>query len=507
NASDASHLDHVIVENGRATGADPLNKGGGIYIENTSPTISNSTIRNNEAKQSGGGLYLTGSNAIITGNTIVDNLAGYGSVSGGGISLYNNSNAEITNNVIRGNRVSASGGFSIGNGIGGAIIAHSSSPTLRRNLIVDNRIEGSNSNHYGGAVYLYYADAILANNTIIGNSAGTSAGSQITYAGGAIFEYQSHPVLANNILWNNTPDELHGSSLGLPGSFTIAYSDLAGGQAGIVTNGNTTVNWLEGNLDADPLFANPAAGDYTLQPGSPAIDAGTADFLWNGQVVVSLTPDQYNGAAPDMGAFEAEGSAPPVNHPPVAAASANPATGSAPLDVQFSSQGSSDPDGTIVAFTWDFGDGSPASGEANPVHTYLAAGTYQATLTVTDESGATGTDSVTIAASGGSENRLHVASQEVERKSRRGRWYATDKVLVVDQNGAKVANATVTARFFGPTEGQRSQPTTGDGKAFLATSWTTDPQGIWCFEVLNITADGYIYDPAANVVTIQCEAQ
>lgn len=54
---------------------------------------------------------------------------------------------------------------------------------------------------------------------------------------------------------------------------------------------------------------------------------------------------------------------------------------------------STDSDGTIVAYDWDFGDGSPHSSAANNSHTYVAAGTYQVTLTVTDNNG--GTDSVT----------------------------------------------------------------------------------------------------------------
>lgn len=52
--------------------------------------------------------------------------------------------------------------------------------------------------------------------------------------------------------------------------------------------------------------------------------------------------------------------------------------------------GSSDPDGTIMSYVWDFDDGSTGSG-ATMNHTYVAAGTYQAILTVTDNDGATAT--------------------------------------------------------------------------------------------------------------------
>src|SRR5439155_21451786 len=45
---------------------------------------------------------------------------------------------------------------------------------------------------------------------------------------------------------------------------------------------------------------------------------------------------------------------------------------------------SSDPDGTIVKYTWTFGDGSEGSGVA-PAHTYSKVGTYEVTLTVEDD--------------------------------------------------------------------------------------------------------------------------
>jgi hypothetical protein len=40
---------------------------------------------------------------------------------------------------------------------------------------------------------------------------------------------------------------------------------------------------------------------------SPCIDAGTAYYEWNGEVIINLSPDEYYGDAPDMGAFEWEG--------------------------------------------------------------------------------------------------------------------------------------------------------------------------------------------------------
>jgi PKD repeat protein len=64
--------------------------------------------------------------------------------------------------------------------------------------------------------------------------------------------------------------------------------------------------------------------------------------------------------------------------------------------VSFDGSGSSDPDGSIASYSWDFGDGSPAGSGATPEHTYTTEGTYDVTLTVTDNLGRTGTKTVEV---------------------------------------------------------------------------------------------------------------
>jgi PKD repeat protein len=86
-----------------------------------------------------------------------------------------------------------------------------------------------------------------------------------------------------------------------------------------------------------------------------------------------------------------------TNQPPTARISASPTSGGAPLAVAFSGSGSSDPDGTIVSYAWNFGDGTTGTG-ATTNHTYSAAGTFTAVLTVTDNGNATSTASTTIVA-------------------------------------------------------------------------------------------------------------
>ncbi len=86
----------------------------------------------------------------------------------------------------------------------------------------------------------------------------------------------------------------------------------------------------------------------------------------------------------------------PGNKPPVAVAKATPTSGDAPLTVNLDGSGSSDPDGTIAAYSWDFGDNTTGSG-AKVTHVYSTAGNYTAVLTVTDDGGAKGTANVAIA--------------------------------------------------------------------------------------------------------------
>ncbi len=72
------------------------------------------------------------------------------------------------------------------------------------------------------------------------------------------------------------------------------------------------------------------------------------------------------------------------NEPPVARIAVHPASGSAPLSVVLDGTGSSDSDGTIESWTWDFGDGAGGVGSIVS-HRYTQPGTYVATLTVSDD--------------------------------------------------------------------------------------------------------------------------
>ena len=85
--------------------------------------------------------------------------------------------------------------------------------------------------------------------------------------------------------------------------------------------------------------------------------------------------------------------------PPTAAFTAGPASGNAPLTVSFDASSSTDADGSIASYAWDFGDGTSGNG-GMASHTYTATGIFTATLTVTDNNGNTAAASLAISVNG-----------------------------------------------------------------------------------------------------------
>lgn len=85
-----------------------------------------------------------------------------------------------------------------------------------------------------------------------------------------------------------------------------------------------------------------------------------------------------------------------INTPPVALSKLDKTTGVVPLSVKMSGSGSTDLDGMIARYDWDFGDGTRATG-INVEHTYSTTGNSIITLTVTDTMGATGVVTTSVA--------------------------------------------------------------------------------------------------------------
>ncbi len=118
-------------------------------------------------------------------------------------------------------------------------------------------------------------------------------------------------------------------------------------------------------------------------------DPGAVTFATPGTYVVTLTVSDARGGVDPTPATRTV-TVLAINHPPVAVLAMLPATGNAPLATFADATGSSDRDGMIASYAFDFGDGTIISDSAAPlqVHTY-AAGNWIAHLTVSDLAGAT----------------------------------------------------------------------------------------------------------------------
>ena len=256
---------------------------GGIGIVWSNVILKNVEIYENSAHSKGGGISVGGSTLILKNVVIKDNYTWF---EGGGMSIGSDTDMRNCSNVIVTNNRSDLWGGGI------AMDAHSDSAVYLANVVVANNSAGNG----GGGIYFGNQRPVLNNVTIINN--------HCPNRGGGIFGrngpgFSLRPILINCIVWNNDSTQIEIQN----GDITISNSDIQGGINGIILD-NSTLNWLDGNIDADPLFVDTTNGDYTLTQNSPCIDAGTAFLEWDGQVWLNLPDTTYYGAAPDMGAFE-----------------------------------------------------------------------------------------------------------------------------------------------------------------------------------------------------------
>ncbi|MEX0275483.1 MAG: malectin domain-containing carbohydrate-binding protein, partial [Flavobacteriaceae bacterium] len=119
-----------------------------------------------------------------------------------------------------------------------------------------------------------------------------------------------------------------------------------------------------------------------------ALTQGSIPFVNSGQAADFGNPP--NGSGTDWVIFLR--SVPGT--PPTALAEADVLSGDAPLDVSFTGSNSTD-DVLVTDYFWDFGDGNTST-DADPLHTFTLAGSYDVTLTVSDAMGLTDTDTITI---------------------------------------------------------------------------------------------------------------
>ncbi len=236
--------------------------GGGIYCEASSPTISDTAITNNSTLWYGGGICAYyNSSPLITNCEISNNTADLG----GGIYCLDNSSYTLVDSKITGNTAFT---------LGGGLRINWSSPNITNTIITNN------TSFSGGAVAAYASSPAFLNCTIADNSA--------TDDGGGIYNDSSDLTITNCILWGDTAaGSTNEVSLLWDGTVDLTYSDIDGG-------------WTAtGNINADPLFVG--GGDYHLSAGSPCIDTGTASGAPSDDIDGDSRP---NGNGIDMGADE-----------------------------------------------------------------------------------------------------------------------------------------------------------------------------------------------------------
>jgi PKD repeat protein len=269
-----------------------------------------------------------------------------------------------------------------------------------------------------------------------------------------------------------------------------------------------TADKYSGNAPLDVVFS--AAGSYDPDGvigniewlfsdggsywGSPAYHT----FYSTGQQTVTLRCYDARGGIGTASLTINVGGA---NQPPIANASATPASGNAPLTVQFSSAGSSDPDGTIVAYHWDFGDAfGYTSSDPNPTYTYQYAATYTATLAVTDNNNVSSADTITIVVTPAGSTVLRSTAINLSAALQGKKVAVTGNVVVKDGNGATVSGAVVSATWTQPggTTVTQTATTSSTGIAKFSTS---GGRGTYTLTVTDIYKSPYTFDGAGSVLT------
>ena len=207
-----------------------------------------------------------------------------------------------------------------------------------------------------------------------------------------------------------------------------------------------------------------------------------------------------------LGQYTLTGTAVPITtggQPPVAVATkSTPLTGIVPLTVYFSSNGSYDPDGSIVRYDWDFGDGTTST-EPYPTHIYTKAGTFTPSLVVFDNTGLSSSTKLTVNAQPVVVSTKSLRVADIKLTLYYSYWYGyyvKAQVTVKDQTGAVVPGASVAGDWTGLTTGKGYAMTNSSGVASMWSNYVYR-RGTFTFAVTGVSLTGYNYEPAQNVKT------
>ncbi len=243
-----------------------------------------------------------------------------------------------------------------------------------------------------------------------------------------------------------------------------------------------SVNWTDNSTNEDGFDVDRCTGTAAFCGANPAAwshiaRAGRGETVYSDQGLASMTTYTYR-----VRSFNVTGPSPYSNtstattftQPPIAVASPSVLGGPAPLAVTFDGRGSHDPDGTVVSYAWDFGDGATGSG-ATTTHTFVNPGWAYVHLTVTDSAGATGDTWVSIEVVSGS-NR---SPAQGDAGTALGSIFSGSFLDTQTQNN--VAEVLIEAQTAGTPQTRKSQlehkwsltVAAGSGQTFWLDAWHT----------------------------------
>jgi subtilisin family serine protease len=211
----------------------------------------------------------------------------------------------------------------------------------------------------------------------------------------------------------------------------------------------TAINTISGTSMASPHVAGAAALYFETNPTASAQQIYNFLTEYSTKNIVNSSKTINNHLVYTLGSGGDGGDGgdgDPQNQSPVAEFSYRITD----LTVSFDASGSKDPDGSIVSYAWNFGDGSSGS-DVTTSRTYASAGTYNVTLTVTDNDGATGTksQSVTVNEPGSGEFTLTAVGYKVRGRQQTDlSWTgATTTNVDVYRNGSFIVTVANTGSY------------------------------------------------------------